>query len=105
MTTNDMPIADPISFTTLNLLPFQINPHYLDKNPNGFGGETRKDRITEFVTLNSKTYVLCLHEGSLLKIIGDKRELIGKSAFLFKHNKYIEHPIKLNSNLDFLFQK
>ena len=42
MTTNDMPVVDPKGFHAFNLVPFQINPHYLDANPAGHGGETRE---------------------------------------------------------------
>jgi len=48
-TTNDMPIIDPKGFDTLNLVPFQINPHYIDADPDGHAGETREQRIQEVI--------------------------------------------------------
>jgi dipeptidase E len=84
-TTNDMPIVDPHGFNTLNLIPFQINPHYLDAHPEGFGGETREMRINEFIEVNPDIYVLGLREATLLKQEGDNLHLIGsKTARLFK---------------------
>jgi dipeptidase E len=87
-TTNDMPIVDPHGFDTLNLIPFQINPHYLDVHPEGFGGETREMRINEFIEANPDIYVLGLREASLLKLEENQLELIGsKTARLFKKGK------------------
>jgi dipeptidase E len=84
MTTNDMPIIQPASFNCLNLIPFQINPHYLDANPEGHGGETREQRIEEFLVVNKKMKVLGLREASLLFVEGDKIKLLGsRSARLF----------------------
>ena len=48
MTTNDMPVVEPDSFKAFNLIPFQINPHYIDSNREGHAGETREQRIEEF---------------------------------------------------------
>ncbi len=80
-----MPIIDPISFSTLNLVPFQINPHYLDANPDGHAGETREQRIQEFIEINPETYVVGLREGTMLKLQNKKLELIGNlSARIFK---------------------
>ena len=62
-TTNDMPIIDPKGFDTTGLIPFQINPHYLDANPEGHGGETREQRIEEFLEVNPDIYVVGLREG------------------------------------------
>jgi len=67
MTTNDMPICQPPSFQCLGLIPFQINPHYLDANPAGHAGETREQRILEFLTLNRSVTVAGLREGCLLE--------------------------------------
>lgn len=84
-TTNDMPIVEPESFETLNIIPFQINPHYLDANPNGHAGETREQRIEEFKAVNPDTYVAGLREGTMLKIEDNCIELIGnRSCRIFK---------------------
>ncbi|PKQ63511.1 dipeptidase E [Labilibaculum filiforme] len=77
-TTNDMPIIDPLGFDALNLIPFQINPHYLDKNPDGHGGETREDRINEFMVVNPNIYIAGLREGSMFLVENGKIKLIGK---------------------------
>ncbi|PKP20618.1 MAG: dipeptidase PepE, partial [Bacteroidetes bacterium HGW-Bacteroidetes-21] len=60
MTTNDMPICDPKGFDAFNFVPFQINPHYLDAHPDGHAGETREQRLEEFIIANPETYVLGL---------------------------------------------
>lgn len=84
-TTNDMPIIQPESFNALNLVPFQINPHYLDANPAGHGGETREDRIREFMVVNPDVYVVGLREATSLAVEGDKMELVGSRKMrLFK---------------------
>ncbi|HPM93642.1 MAG TPA: dipeptidase PepE, partial [Bacteroidales bacterium] len=77
-TTNDMPIVQPDSFRTCDLVPFQINPHYLDANPEGHGGETRQQRIEEFLAVNRDITVIGLRESSLIQVEGDKYELKGK---------------------------
>lgn len=87
-TTNDMPIAEPQSFNCLNLVPFQINPHYLDANPEGHGGETREQRIEEFLILNPNIYVAGLRESTLLYLEGSKLELMGKKDMrVFKYGE------------------
>jgi dipeptidase E len=76
-TTNDMPIIQPASFETFNLVPFQINPHYLDANPEGHGGETRQQRIEEFLAINRDVTVIGLREACLIEVIGEKYSLKG----------------------------
>lgn len=83
-TTNDMPIVEPESFQALNLVPFQINPHYTDEQLTGHSGETREQRIAEFTTANPGMRVVGLREGSMLRIEGDKIKLLGeKTARIF----------------------
>ena len=77
-TTNDMPIIEPASFNSLGLVPFQINPHYLDANPAGHGGETRQQRIEEFLAVNREMTVVGLREASLLFVEGNLMKLLGK---------------------------
>lgn len=100
-TTNDMPIIDPIGFDTLNLVPFQINPHFLDIHPEGFGGETREDRINEFIEINPDTFVAGLRESTMLWLENDQLRLIGnKSVRIFKKGS---SPIELDASSDLSF--
>lgn len=94
MTTNDMPITEPASFRCTGLVPFQINPHYLDANPEGHGGETRQQRIEEFLVVNRGMKVLGLREASLLLVEGNKMTLVGsRDLRLFEFGKEpIEYP-------------
>ena len=69
-TTNDMPIVWPEDCDALGLIPFQINPHYTELLPPEHQGETRDDRLREFVRLNPGMPVLGLREGSALMVQG-----------------------------------
>jgi dipeptidase E len=87
-TTNDMPIVDPKGFECIGLVPFQINPHYLDANPEGHGGETREQRIQEFMVLNPDIFVVGLREGTMLQLNNGKLRLIGdRYCRVFKNGK------------------
>ncbi len=100
-TTNDMPIIDPNGFDCIGLVPFQINPHYLDANPEGHGGETREQRIEEFIEINPEIYVAGLREGTMLKLEDKKLKLIGnRKCRIFKKG---ENPIELSGSDDFNF--
>ncbi|MDD2346386.1 MAG: dipeptidase PepE [Bacteroidales bacterium] len=108
-TTNDMPIVQPESFDCLNLIPFQINPHYLDPAPTidamiKHGGETRDDRIKEFITLNQDITVVGLREACSLVVEGDSVKLKGgKPLRVLKYNQEPkEYPI--GSDINFLMK-
>lgn len=103
-TTNDMPIVQPQSFKTMNLVPFQINPHYLDANPEGHAGETRQQRILEFLEANKGVTVVGLREGCMLLREDDNLKLIGNRTL--RVFKYGTQPRELGSsdNLDFLLE-
>ena len=92
-TTNDMPIIQPASFNGLNLVPFQINPHYLDPTPEidkmiKHGGETRQDRLNEYLAVNQKMTVVGLREASALVVDGNKMTLRGgKKIVVMQYGK------------------
>ena len=86
-TTNDMPIIEPPSFEALNIVPFQLNPHYTDYQPEGHNGETRDQRLFEFTALNPTTPVMAIREGTALTLTNNKLTLVGeKEGYLFLGN-------------------
>jgi len=100
-TTNDMPIVEPPSFDALALVPFNINPHYLDPDPSSHHmGETREERILQFLEENDRA-VLGLREGSWLRVEGDVAILGGTTrSRLFRRG---EDPRELSPGGDVSF--
>ena len=100
-TTNDMPIVEPDGFQALNLVPFQINPHYLDANPEGHAGETREMRIEEFIEANPGIFVVGLREGTMFLVEQGNMQLLGpRPARIFKKD---HNPRELAAGEDFSF--
>ena len=88
MTTNDMPIIMPKSFDVLNIFPYQINPHFISGKIAGHNGESREERLEEFLIVNQNAQIYALPEGTALVIKGDEAELIGYSdALKFEYKK------------------
>jgi dipeptidase E len=97
-TTNDMPIVYPPSFDALGLVPFNINPHYLDPAPESTHmGETRETRIGEFHGFNQQP-VVGLREGAWIEVQGDRAALGGeRGGRLFRRG---EDPIEVTAGTD-----
>jgi len=100
-TTNDMPIIEPPSFNALGLINVQLNPHYTDYNPPGHNGETREERLTEFMVLNPTTPIIGIVEGTALKVENESITLIGPDdGFVF--NNSIKNKVKANTQVNYL---
>jgi dipeptidase E len=100
-TTNDMPIVEPASFGALGLVPFNINPHYLDPDPGSTHmGETRETRIREFHHFNAQP-VLGLREGSMLRVEANGASLRGsRGGRLFRAGA---EPVEIDPGADVSF--
>ncbi len=101
-TTNDMPIVQPESFRTIGAVKFQINPHYLDANPEGHAGETREQRILEYIEANPRRWVAGLREGCMLRYENDRLELIGKRPMRMFRKGIEPFEVQPGSDLSFL---
>ncbi|MBZ7969741.1 dipeptidase PepE [Campylobacter sp. RM3125] len=100
-TTNDMPIIMPKSFDALNLFPHQINPHFISGKIQGHNGESREERLEEFLIANPKETIYAIPEGSALRIKDDKIKILGHNSVL-----KFEYPMKsttLNLNQEYLY--
>ena len=105
-TTNDMPIVQPASFNCLNLVPFQINPHYLDPHPEidkmiKHGGETRQDRINEYLAVNQDRVVVGLREATALWVTDGQMMLKGGKKMLVM--RYGKEAVEIDPNSDVTF--
>jgi dipeptidase E len=105
MTTNDMPVVEPASFAAFNLIPFQINPHYLDANPAGHAGETREQRIEEFIAENPDVFVAGLREGTMLIYENAKIRLSGPRKIRIFRNGASPIEFGPSDDLSFLLGK
>ena len=102
-TTNDMPIVEPRDFDALRLVPFQINPHYLDPEPGSTHmGETREQRLAEFHEEN-ETPVVGLREGAWIRVEEGSARLGGRrGARIFRRGRPPEERAA-GASLDDLF--
>ena len=101
-TTNDMPIVQPPSFEALGLVSFQLNPHYLDADPNSTHmGETREERIMQFLEEN-ETPVIGLREGAMLRIENGKTLLRGSSGARIFRRGVTPEEVTPGAQIDFI---
>ncbi len=103
-TTNDMPIVEPQSFRAVGAIPFQINPHYLDSHPEGHAGETREQRIEEYIEANPGMYVAGLREGCLLRMEDGHMELVGPSPVRIFRRGDTPREVRPGEDLSFLMK-
>lgn len=107
-TTNDMPIIQPPSFKAFAFFPFQINPHYYNTITEGFNGETRDQRLEEFLKLNPGVPVVCLPEGTGLKLDAEELKFIGQTSgflLIMEEGKLVWKEIKAETKLSFLLRE
>ena len=93
------------SCSPIGAIPFQINPHYLDANPEGHAGETREQRILEYIEANKQMWVVGLREGCMLRYVDGKLDLIGPRPMRIFHYGQEPYEVQAGDNLDFLLSK
>jgi dipeptidase E len=104
-TTNDMPVVEPDSFAAFNLVPFQINPHFTDVNLPGHAGETREQRIAEYIVENPGIFVAGLREGTMLLRENEKLSLLGPNSIrIFRKGAIPEELVALD-DLSFMLRQ
>ena len=101
-TTNAMPIVCPESVRTIGAVKFQINPHYLDANPDGHAGETREQRILEYIEANPRRWVAGLREGCMLRLEAGRLELIGARPMRMFRKGVAPFEVQPGDDLSFL---
>ena len=104
-TTNDMPIVTPASMRAIHAVPFQINPHYLDANPDGHAGETREQRLLEYIEANPLRWVVGLREGCMLRYENDRLELIGNRPMRIFRKGVEPYELHPGDDLSFLLKR
>lgn len=102
-TTNDMPIVEPESFNALDFVPFQINAHYTETTLANHGGESRRQRLSEFLIANHGTRIAALPEGAYLRCENDEIVFRGPMFKVLEHgvdDRCYEGEARFQWNLD-----
>jgi dipeptidase E len=103
-TTNDMPVVMPPSFEGLSLIPFQINPHYHELKFENQGGETRKERLEEFLLVNPDQAVIGLPEGMLIKRQDSELYLLGDGTAKLYRSQEQALPLRGGDDISYLLE-
>ena len=93
-TTNDMPIVEAGGLEALGLVDFQINPHFTNELPAGHQGETRADRLAEFLAVNPAVEVLGLPEGDWVRVREGSLMLAGPKPALWFRSGHAPLPVE-----------
>ncbi|VVD00892.1 probable alpha-aspartyl dipeptidase [Leptidea sinapis] len=101
-TTNDMPIIYPPTFEAIGIVPFNINPHYIDKVDETHKGETRDQRIGEYMEMSHAKPVLGMHEGCILHVNANQLTLKGISGAVLFQKSEMKTKYDVGADLSFL---
>lgn len=97
-TTNDMPIVMPKSFDSLGVFDYQINPHFISGKIQGHNGESREERLQEFLLVNKEQIIYALPEGSALKVIDNSIYVLGYDDILKISYPFEIKKLNVNNN-------